>query len=673
MAPYDRSFLPSARLEFVVVSDTHFIVDAEAYAIEFDSVRQWPARATWALRRVADMGGAFTVHLGDISEEPPGHADHETSRQRADALMADLGLAPHVVAGNMDIGDKPDPTMFTPPVCAVTLDWFHARYGPSWHSFGAGGCHFAVLNSQILNGTLPAAAEQARWLEADLAAHGGERLFLFLHMPPFFVDEDEPDTGFYNSIDEPARSWLTGLCRGHRVEAVFCGHTHFRAFHRLEATRIYVCASTTTSRAGFYEAFSVAPPPEQGRNDPDKLGFCLVRVTDGGHRVYFVRTGGRTTPSNHDDEHDDDRGGDWADLATRTSPDLPASPLGLYLRTPLAHESAGALAWPSVKRQRVRDDHPLLAAVELGARHVRVPVSDLDDPLQSRRLACLREEGVAVTAVWVWSGRLDLPGDLRRLPWLPDTVEVQMPGVVLPPDDLLRALGDLRRHFDGAVSLAPLLPRERVPGRYHPRGRLGFHVDELAALSERLGAAGAAPCRVVGCLDPSLSPWQALRAFDLGDLACIDGLDVALPLPSDDDARDAAVVAGMCAATVHADCRLYLDPFVDLDRTNDLHLGLLDRLGNPRRAFHVARALNTLLAADSGWAAAAEPPPYVLSTSRHRLTVCVTTPGDIDAEGGELVACDLGHATVLRGAQTVGGAPALAALDYPLALLQTRP
>ena len=37
-------------------------------------------------------------------------------------------------------------------------------------------------------------------------------------------------------------------------------------------------------------------------------------------------------------------------------------------------------------RQPVRNDYPLLAAQELGLRHLLAPVSDLVDPLQRERL-----------------------------------------------------------------------------------------------------------------------------------------------------------------------------------------------------------------------------------------------------------------------------------------------
>ena len=216
---FDRSFLPGARFEFAVISDTHNILDTEPYAVEFRSVRNWPARARWAAGMAADIGGDFLIHLGGLTEENASKKGQLESRE---------------------------------------------------------------------------------------------------------------------------------------------------------------------------EAFSVAPPSEQGRNDPPKLGMLLVRVLDDGARVHFVPTRGQTEP--------DPLEAGWSRLLTRTSQDLQNSPLGLFLRTPFAAASEGALAWPSALRQGIRDDHPFLACLELGARHVRVPLSDLDSPLQMERLSHLREEGVELTA-----------------------------------------------------------------------------------------------------------------------------------------------------------------------------------------------------------------------------------------------------------------------------------
>ena len=53
---FDRSFLPPADFEFVVIGDTHYIRDPEIYATGSDSqdpryTREWPARAERAFQR----------------------------------------------------------------------------------------------------------------------------------------------------------------------------------------------------------------------------------------------------------------------------------------------------------------------------------------------------------------------------------------------------------------------------------------------------------------------------------------------------------------------------------------------------------------------------------------------------------------------------------------------
>ncbi len=64
-AMFDRSHLAPTEFEFVVVSDTHFILDPEPYVVEFDSVREWSQRATWSLKLAAALDGDFVIHLGD--------------------------------------------------------------------------------------------------------------------------------------------------------------------------------------------------------------------------------------------------------------------------------------------------------------------------------------------------------------------------------------------------------------------------------------------------------------------------------------------------------------------------------------------------------------------------------------------------------------------------------
>jgi hypothetical protein len=590
---FNRSFLPPALFEFVVVADTHYIRDPDIYASGSDSqdprfTRDWPARADRALQLAAALEPAFVVHLGDLAQEFPGKADFEISRQEALAQIRGYGLRPYHTPGNMDIGDKPNPTVPADWVTAETLAQWHAQFGCSWYAFDHAGVHGVVLNSQIMNGPLPEAAEQQRWLEADLAEHAGQRIFLFLHMPPFFVDVAEPGVGAYNSLDEPARAWLLGLLREFAVEFVFSGHTHFAALNRHAATRLYITPSTTTSRPGFVEVFSVLPP-HQGKNDLAKLGFYLVRVHEDDARIHVIRTQGGTGAA--EAEAGAQR------LLTGTTRDLPDSPLGVHLRLPLAPAVAGVATWPDAVRQPVRDDYPLLACLEMGARHLRLPAGDLHIDVQRRRLCVARDEGLQVAAAWLWTDGLDLVEAIVAQKDEVDSIEIQVAGGLWPDADCLHQIEQLGHAAEAPVTLAPLLAREPVPGKYHPRLRVGYRPEELAELNDRLARHGVRLDRALCHIAAETPAWEGIQAFrQLLPLSQVGNLDFVMPLPGLDETAQAVRAAeAMLASALAPGCRLFLDPLVDVDRSSDIHLGLLDRLSNPRPAFHVVRCLNTLV------------------------------------------------------------------------------
>lgn len=588
MSLFDRSWLPPADLEFVVMTDTHFMLDPGAQTVEFESRRRQAARAAHALGLVASLQPAFVVHLGDLIQEFPESTGFAASLEQALAQFAEHVIRPYQVAGNHDVGDKPDPTMPTDWVTAGTLAQYHERFGRSWYSWSSAGCHFVVLNSQIMNGPLPEVREQEQWLEDDLAAHDGMPAFLFLHLSPFLVREDEQGLGHYDNIDEPARSWLLGLVRKYQVQLVFSGHTHFTFFNRIGAARSRVVLSTAFTRPGFCEVFSSAPPPERGRDDAGKLGFLLVRVREGQAAVHLVRTNGAMTAN--DQEPRGER------LVTRISPDLPDSPLGITLRHPLATATEVPIAWQSTIRQPVRNDYPLLACVELGARHVRLPSADLGTTLQRERLTVLRDEGVALTSTWIWSARSPVAGEAAAHRTMLDGVEVQFPGGLLPDAACLRDI-DAVRGTGLPVTLAPLLPREVVPGKQHARTRIGYHRDELAGLDDHLGAHDAQADRVLCRVDTSQDPWDAIVATTSSPSpGRVGTIDWAVEFEDAGPRRQVGrAVRALAAIATLPGSRLMLEPLVDLDRTMDAPPGLLDRLCNPRPVFHAVRTLNTVL------------------------------------------------------------------------------
>lgn len=590
---FDRSLLPPADFEFVVVADTHYMLDAATPnvggATEFASRSQQTVRVERVLQLVASLG-LPVVHLGDIVQEFPERPGFQQSMAEATAQIARWGLTPYHVAGNHDVGDKPDPTMPTDWVSPGSLANYHARFGRSWYGFELGALHGIVLNAQVFNSELPEAEEQRLWLAADLAVHAGRRLALFLHIPLFLRDEDEPALGHYDNIDQPDRRWLIDLLRQHRVELVFAGHSHYAFSNRLGPTRYYVAASTTFTRPGFGELFSSAPAPDRGRDDTPKLGFYLVRLRQDGIRVHFQRTGGEVGR-----QPDDDR---RRRLVTRLPADTPASPLGISLRHTLTTQLDVPAAWPSVVRQPVRNDYPFLSLLELGARRVLAPVTDLDDPLQRERLAALRDEGVAVTGWALWHGSLTPPieqvGEHRgRL----DGLTVHLLGEPWPDAACLERLARLREAAGCPVTLSTIVAREQVPGKQHDRSRHGYSPAELPALQHRLAEHdGSVVDRAVCRVAPDRSPWDVIGETSMAGLDRIGGLDWLVELSTDDDdAQLVRVADALFAAAATPGAQVLVDPLIDLDRTMDTFHGLLDRRCNPRPAFHAARALNTLL------------------------------------------------------------------------------
>lgn len=584
MAKFDTEYLPPAIHQFVVIADTHYMLDPTGQQVEFASRRRQTARTQHALGLVAGLGDLPVIHMGDLVQEFPERPGFAQALDESLAQLAAFGVRPRFVPGNHDVGDKPDPTMPAEWVSPPFLDDYHRRVGPSWQSWDAAGLHFVTLNSQILNSGLPAEDEQRAWLEADLQAAAGKRIFLFLHLPPFLHNPGEPALGHYDNIDEPARGWLLGLVRRHLVELLFAAHVHWAFSNEIGATRYFTVPSVAFTRPGFSELFSSPPPPEQGRDDTGKLGFYLVRVMEQGHRIHFVRTSGATdTPDPH------------PRLLTRTSPDLPASPLGVLLHQPLSRESETPSIWPSFVCQPVRNDYPLLACLELGVRHLLVPAADVADERQRARLAILRGQGVTVTARLLWRAGAPLP-DPAGLAGC-DGLQIDITGGALPDDSLAGELGRWQRESALPVTLSCVISGRAVAGKQHSRAQVGFLPGDVARLDGWLARHNLRLDRLLcrlemgkesGAVAGRLAAWP--RSGRIG------ALDWLVELPASATGRRLNGAAEtLLALAAFPGSRLFVEPFVALDRTMDIAEGLLDRLCNPTPVFHLLRNLNTLL------------------------------------------------------------------------------
>ena len=585
---FNKSFLPKALFEFVVISDSHYMLDPGGSSLEFGNRRKQSVRREVALRMAAALTPKFMVHNGDMVQEYPDNLErfYKSIGESLEQMRA-CDVEPYYVAGNHDIGDKPDPTAPASHVSQEVLDWYHRRFGKSWYSFDQDDCHFVVLNSQIMNGTLPDAAEQEAWVEKDLAEHAKKRLFILLHMPPYLFDETEPSMGHYDNLANPARAWLLDLVRVYKVDTLLAGHVHFAFFDRLAETRYVVLASPVFTRPGFSCLFAGPPPPQRGRDDVPKFGFYLMRVRADKTDVHFIRTSGlERLPPNTEER-----------LITRVSGTLPQSPLGLALSQPLATVAEIPRAWPAAIREKVRNDYPLLACIEMGVTYVRAPLTDFQDTFQGDRLEILRHEGVKLDAVVIFSEELDILDAMQQVHPRIDGLEIQIVGTLYPSEKCIEVIKVLQESFGVSVTLSPIICREPTSGKQFPRFRFGYIPQEIPALNQFLVGNRVAIDRIICKLDNDQSPCSQIREVaEITPLSHISNVDFSLEFSVTDDQANANLAAeALFSMATMPGGRIYFEPFSDLDRTMDVTHGLLDTLCNPRPASRVLQSLNTIM------------------------------------------------------------------------------
>ena len=578
---FDKTHLSPAQFECVVIADTHYMIDVGDRPLEFESRRVQTQRADIALQQVSDIGADFVIHMGDLVQEYPETPDFKRAMVEARDQIRACNISPHYVAGNHDIGDKTDPTMPTHEATAESLAFFHDLFGPSWYSFDRDDCHLIVLNSQILNSKIPEADDQWEWLETDLEKHKNQRLFLFFHLPLYLWDKNEPGLGHYDNISPPDRDRLFALIEKYGIERLFAAHVHYPFYDKIGKTRYFITPSVSFTRPGFGHLYASAPPPEQGRDDTGKLGFYLLRIRADHTDIHLIRTKGETKRPAHDR------------LVTCTSATL-SSPIGITLRHPITPIAELPIAYPSVVRQKTRNDQHLLSCIEMGAKFVRFPWRDLRDPFQRTRLEMLCSEGITPIATFLEPRIASLPEHIKANLDFVQNWEIQISDPAQLSDEVCEILNRCAKLAE--LSLCPIIPNERVPGKQHLRTRMGYHLDELKSLNATLQNADIHLQRVICRVPPNESPWTYIQSLNKRKYSNIDHIDVSLELDAQNDCINAHRIAEATFAIVRLlGARLFVDPLTDLDRTMDATHGLLDTLCNPRAPFHALRCLNTLL------------------------------------------------------------------------------
>ncbi len=373
---------------FATISDTHVNhgeeISNSAFAVNKRANRRFRSIIADLSRR--DI--SFVIHLGDLVHPVPDAGILYT--QAAEAyreIEANLNVPISYVPGNHDIGDTPVKGAPAKPSTEVMIKSWEKEFGKQYQAFSHNGVRFILLNAQLINSGLMDESNQKKWLENELATNN-ERKFLMLHHPVYLYQPDEPE--HYDNTDEPGRSWLLELIEKYSVEAMFSGHSHNFWYDRIGTTDYYLAPAICFVRLDFSEMQRQIPPAgsEHGRNDKAKLGYFIVNVYSKGHTVQFVRSFGTEQGLN-------DKPARLRKLAkTPRENDNPL--IGFDLRQNWAEvvEIPPSGGLDEFDRKPARNDYPLLSLIEMGIRDVRIPVSDLRDPIRRERLEKLCHLGL---------------------------------------------------------------------------------------------------------------------------------------------------------------------------------------------------------------------------------------------------------------------------------------
>ena len=597
--------LGAYRYAFGVITDTHLNEDEDKCSSPFDVNRRANRRMRHVVRSLNQRELAFVVNVGDLIHPVPALKDrYAKAAANFHEQVAELRHTLYLTPGNHDIGDKPNNWAPAAGICDDYIGLWHEHFGTDFQSFDHDGDRFVIINAQIINSGLDQEKEQASWLETELASADGKRIFLFSHYPPYFTRINEIEN--YDNIGEPGRTWMLDLLAKYRVEALLIGHVHNFWYNRHGHTDCYLLASTSFVRQDYSEMYRIRPgdDDEAGRNDRAKLGYAVVHVYDNGHTIEFVRTYGEemaeTGASDSAPAYVPHRLHPLTNVKTSFGFDMRQNWMEMVEIPP-----TGGL--DEFDRKEVRNDYPLMALWEMGVRKLRVPVRDLLVTENRVRMRMLTRHGHEFTLF-----SFGAPSALEQVlisnnqdiftAW-----EIAVNWNVFAQEAL--AIGDFSRSLDVPVYLSRLRSsdelREEAAGRYYHVINQGFlaadeeQMQGILDMPELKDAIAGFVFRVTAEKDPLDAVCEAHEIAErLGVMASVHirmcGSNPAIA-QEDDDWVCARMAESVLAASVYPHVSVFADTMVDNDRGYFVRNGVLDRLCNPRPAFHVVRNLTGFL------------------------------------------------------------------------------
>lgn len=214
----------------VQVSDTH-LSETHAYFIENYRIFE---------EEMAQLKPDLIVHTGDISFNGPVRpGDLAFAISQLDRLPAPI----RVLAGNHDVGEAPRHSRLDQPVNDARIKAWREQIGPLWWQEDIGEWRLIGLDTALMASDRPEEAEQKAFLAEALATRGKRPAAVFMHMPPFYRDANDPSRTT-SAVPFEARGAFLATCRDGGVKVIACGHLHVYRKLRHQGMQI-VWAPTT--------------------------------------------------------------------------------------------------------------------------------------------------------------------------------------------------------------------------------------------------------------------------------------------------------------------------------------------------------------------------------------------------------------------------------------------
>lgn len=278
----------------MAIEKWHFVHVADIQHGSPKSYRFKPALLeNWqtARKQIIELKPELMLVGGDISRDGSFHK-WELEEKKID--FNTMGFPWHVVAGNMDTGNKHTPKQgpytarddVSLNITSEQVKQFESVFGKVRWSFTHKNLRVSGLCDMLLGSGLPEEKELWEWLEAQKDEPRSQYHIWLMHSALFINDLHEPNFditdpaqyhAWYFGIDEPHRSRLMKIFLATNTTRVITGHIHCRKDHFAEGI-----------------AFDLAPATSMAQwnnkwpdGDPG-LGFLLYEVSDSELKKTFV-------------------------------------------------------------------------------------------------------------------------------------------------------------------------------------------------------------------------------------------------------------------------------------------------------------------------------------------------------------------------------------------------